>query len=56
MPPLRHEDLASAIGGSRESVTRALARLERAGLLAREHGWVMIPRESPLHPAFKSKV
>ena len=43
IPHISHEDLASAIGGSRESVTRALARLERANVIVRLDGWITVP-------------
>lgn len=45
---LTHQDLADAIGVSRETMTRLLARLERDGVICRDKGWLDIPRTSPL--------
>jgi CRP-like cAMP-binding protein len=46
--PLRHEDMAHAIGTTRETVSRLLARLERRGELHREGGWIIFPKQSRL--------
>ena len=45
---LTHEELAEAIGASRECVTRALGDMCREGLFQRSNGWLVVPPASPL--------
>jgi DeoR/GlpR family transcriptional regulator of sugar metabolism len=45
---LTHDDLAEAIAVSRETVTRELAALDRAGVIRRSKGWLVVPKTSPL--------
>ena len=42
--PIRQRDLAAAIGGSRETVTRLLGRLEGKGIVNRKGGWITVSR------------
>jgi CRP/FNR family transcriptional regulator len=41
---LRHDEIAQAIGSTRETVSRLLSRLERKGDLRRESGWLIFPK------------
>jgi CRP/FNR family cyclic AMP-dependent transcriptional regulator len=47
---LTHQELAQAIGTSREYVTRALGHLSSQGKILRKDGWLLIPLRSPLLP------
>ena len=45
---LQHEEMAQAIGTTRETIGRLLGRFERRGDLRREDGWVLFPERSRL--------
>jgi CRP/FNR family transcriptional regulator len=45
---LTQQDLADLIGTSRESVNRRLVELQRAGVVYRLRGWLVIPNSSEL--------
>src|SRR5581483_2604806 len=40
--PLRHQDIASSVNASRETISRELSKLERRGLISSEHFYVTI--------------
>lgn len=42
--PLTHEEMADAIGSSREHVTRLLHQLEDDGVVRRQAGWIHVKR------------
>jgi CRP-like cAMP-binding protein len=48
LPPVTQSDLASAVGASREHVTRTLAEIERDGLIVRRDRWIILPPYSHL--------
>lgn len=50
------EDLAQALGASRETIRRDLARLDRAGLLRRVHGGAQAVQEGPFHQRMNEAV
>jgi CRP-like cAMP-binding protein/ActR/RegA family two-component response regulator len=50
LPPVTQSDLASAVGASREHVTRTLADIERDGLIVRRDRWIIVPLGSRLLP------
>jgi CRP-like cAMP-binding protein len=45
---LTMQDLALALGASREHVSRLVASLTAAGVVRRDRGWFVIPPRSPL--------
>lgn len=46
--PLKHQDIASSISATRETTSRALAELERKGLLKSEQSFITLLDESTL--------
>ena len=46
--PLKHQDIASSISATRETTSRALAELERKGLLKSEQSYITLLDESAL--------
>lgn len=46
--PLRHQDIASSISATRETTSRALAELERKGLLKSEQSYITLLDEAAL--------
>jgi CRP/FNR family cyclic AMP-dependent transcriptional regulator len=45
---MRHEDMAQAIGTTRETIGRLLDHLEQRGELRREGGWLVLPKGTRL--------
>jgi CRP/FNR family transcriptional regulator len=46
--PLKHQDIASSISATRETTSRALAELERKGLLSSEQSFITLHDENAL--------
>jgi CRP/FNR family transcriptional regulator, cyclic AMP receptor protein len=46
--PLRHQDIASSINASRETASREIAGLERKGLIANKHSYIVLKDVSAL--------
>lgn len=40
--PLRHQDIASSVNATRETTSRELSGLERKGLIASQHGFILL--------------
>lgn len=40
--PLRHQDIASSVNATRETTSRELSALERKGLIASQHGYIVL--------------
>jgi DNA-binding GntR family transcriptional regulator len=48
-PPPTHAELAARVSGHREAVTRELGALERAGLIERRRGAIVLADAPRLH-------